>query len=517
MAQIASGNDFNGAGGGIGPVIFDKENLFAEVQSQFTNAYNTTNQWRAQKEAEQLRKQDILNKALGDIALDTKGIRPNDATYFLEAKKILQDVHVNALSQNTDPNNPRFKLEYAKALGLKNSYSTMVDASVGLNKAQQDAIKELGDDKDGKYDFQKSMQAIRQRSAMPLDEAITAGPMLIPNGFNYNKFATTVFGKDSPYKPDKTVETSKSGMVTEETGYTPERTYEIVADQLVANNDYRDWVNGQFTQLPAGAQQEYEKLADAATKQGKPATAQQIFAYSKAVPFAYQSEAFKGWTPGTTAAWKVWSSNNTAENKVPDVTEYALFGSGNNQVYQSVNGQKLAMPFIGSQLGEINDKFGAKVGNFLLSWEHVGQDADATQPRNMFRYKTSWTEANKGMSGIDTEGYITTNNPSEVIFPMIMKRYGAKGPAVIKKLQDNAKASGAWTNEGIDWTKLGKAFGTEYELQDLDKIAENKDKFKNAAPGNKSPTTYTPFDFLLNLVPGQKQSGKLTIKPNQDL
>lgn len=479
-----------GVGAVVGPGITDPMDTFKE-------SYSIATRIKADMLAEQERKRKAIQVALGDIDFSTKGIRPSDAAYFQKGKNAISSFYQHALSQNVNPDNPGFLKDNARAQAIKRSYSVMVDSSVALNNQIKEAAAALHKDP-SKYDWEKSVQNIREFANKPLVQAVNEPKdLLVPKGWNLEKWASGLFDeKKGEYHPETSVTTDKSGKVIETTGFSEwdpnmksfPKTQEIASWSIRNNPDFRDYVMGEYDQLPPAVKKEYNAIAQTATKNGNPISAEDYYAYTLLEPYAWTKKNYKGETAYTKAAAKSAAGAGQIKRTFQsDIDRFLLFARGDNSIYQMRDGGKVSQYFVGKKVGTYINDLGEEKPSYLIEAKHMGQTAEG---RPIIKYKTTGTVAQAGEGMVDADGYVTTNDPNDIIYPMINSEYGKDAQQYIKAYQDRVKELKAWKGGTVDpYTPEIDKLSPNYKLEDVQKQADAIDELNpdsyNSSSGNR--------------------------------
>lgn len=498
MNPIVINNEgpFRTPGVGPGAVVMPLDQV--DPKKEFESAYSISKQLKLDAEIEQAKKREKIKGMLGDIDFDTKGVRAKDMDYFLKGKETLHNFYQNALMRGVNPENSEFMKDYSHANLLKKSYSVAVDASRDLNKNLKTATEELYKNPN-KYDWEQSVAKIREASQADLPKALElyGSGLLVPKGWAFEPWAKELFDpKKTAFKPEQTVSTNNKGQVIETSGYskwdpnlkTYPKVQEIASWALRNNPDFRDYISEQWDALPAQVKQEYAKMAETATKNGNPVSAEDFYASKTLEPFAFTHQAFKGETAGARESAKYAFGKGAVKNEFKaDIDRYLMLAAGDNSVYQEREGKKLSQYFVGKKVGTytITNDAGVvakDVPSYVVSIQHMGKTAEG---RPIIRYKTTGTDQQRGQGQVDQDGFVTTNDPNDLIIPMIYSEYGKDATKYVEAYYERAKSLKAWKGGTIDPYVDGvQQLSPEYELEDVEGQAKKIDE--------DNPANYKP-------------------------
>lgn len=479
---------YDAAGSGPGAVVFQLPER--DPLDSFKSAYSIAHQMKMDKWADEDRKRAKMKEYMGDMDFKTDGIRSKDMGYFQQGKNTLHGFYANAL-MNGDPSDPAFRKDYEHAQLLKNSYEVAVNSSIDLNKQITAATAELYKNPN-KFDFEKSVAKIKDIAQSDLPQAIekSGSGLLVPKGWQFESWARSFFeAKDSPFKPDQSVRTNSKGQVIETSGYSKwdpnlksyPKVQEMATWAIRNNPDFRDYVLGKWEELPTGAKQEYAKIAETATKNGNPVTAQDFFANTMLEPFAFTKDAYKGETAGAKESARYYFGKGQVKQEFKaDIDRYLLFAGGDNSLFQLRDGKKMSQYFLGKTVGSFKQPDPNNPGKMIpvddkiISIQHLGKTADG---RPIIKYKTTSTEATPGEGLVDADGYITTNDPTDIIYPMIYAEFGKEAPKYVSAFQERSKGLGAWRGSTIDPYSEGVLkLSPGYKLEDVQQQVEDQEE-----------------------------------------
>jgi len=495
MKVINGEGAYRATTGGVGAVVGD-DNIDVNPLNAFKESYSIARHIIGDRLADDERKRAAIKSTIGDIDFSTNGIRANDAPYFQGGKNLIKDFYANAISSGVNPNDPKFIRDNLQAQNIKKSYSVMVDASIDLNKRLKEAYDNLYKNP-GKWDVEKSAAQIKKFSNAPITEAINRGnePLLVPKQWNLEEWAAGVFDeKKGKFTPEEKVITNKKGQVVESSGFGEwdpnmksfPKTQEVASWELRNNPEFRDHVIDTYGALPPSVQKEYQSIAQTATQNGNPISAEDYYAYTLLEPFAWTKSKYKGETADVKEGAKIRAG--TAQIKKTfqsDIDRLLLLSRGDNSIFQQRDGKKLSQYFVGKTVGTYADATGKEVPAKVVSIEHLGKTPEG---RPIIRYKTTGTENAAGTGLVDEDGFVTTNDPNDIIYPMINSEYGKDAQQYIKAYQDRVKELGAWKGGTIDpYTPDIDKLSPGYKLEDVQSQVNAIDEL--------NPANYLNIDY----------------------
>jgi len=193
--------------------------------------------WAKQKQAQQAAQNKKLGEMFKDIKLDSKDILDKDAPVFVAGKKAMEDMYTNALMQGNDPDNPRFLQDYNMANKKKRELETWQEASAMHKTQLLAAEKELSEDGKGdkprRYNFDKSMEAMRKFKEAPLEErSKTEFQLLVPEDWDLDNYV-----RNDLLKPDAKSGVNKFQEVTSEVVHDKEKGADYIKEKQTYGKD----------------------------------------------------------------------------------------------------------------------------------------------------------------------------------------------------------------------------------------------------------------------------------------
>ena len=516
---------FRASRGGVGAVVVDDQTK--DPVDVFKSAYSIGKQLKDDREAEQAAKRKKIEQYLSDLDFSTTGIRSNDYDYFLKGKDALNGFLTHAIMQGADPTNPLFLKDYAKAQEIKRAYSVAVDASKNLNEQIKKATEELYKNPN-KFDWDGSLRRIKEVASADLPAAVQMAqkPLLMPKGWDFTTWATGLFDpKKSAFKPEKSVSTNNRGQVIETTEYSKwdndmkafPKVQEIAGWALRNDANFRDYVLDRWDGLDDRVKEEYSKIAESATKNGNPITAEDYFAYQALEPFAYQQKAYKGETSAAKEANKYAFGRGAAKKDfAADIDRYLMLANGDASVYRYRDGGKFSQYGIGAKVGTYVDMMGNTVPDEVISIQHLGKTPEG---RPIIKYKTTGTADHPGRGLVDQDGYITTNDPNDIIYPMIKAQYEKDAPKYIYAYQQRVKDLGGWKTGTIDpYAPDIMKLSPGYELENAEAEARKKEMQNPnyVAPSTGMGVMGNVFNYILRFTSAANRAmGGTPNKPDE--
>lgn len=482
--------------GGVGAVVGPDEAL--DPMQMFKQSYSIAKQIAADRAAEDAAKRARIKAAIGEIDFSTNGIRANDAEYFHGGKQTLSQFYANALESGVNPDNPDFAKDNAHAQTIKRGYEVMVDASIDLNNKLKAASEALYKDP-SKYDWEKSVASIKKYADQPLVAALHSNePLLVPKGWNFESWAKGLFDeKTGEFTPDAKV-TTEGGKIIEVKGFSEwdpamksfPKIQEAANLMLRHNPDFRDYAMDKYGELPPSVQDEFKSIAETATKNGNPISAEDYYAYTLLEPFGWTQKNFKGETEFAKESAKAGAGQRqVAENFQSDIDRYLLLARGDESIFQQRADGKYSQYGVGERAGTYVNEMGVEVPSLIVSVQHMGKTAEG---RPIIKYKTTGTEAMAGKGIVDADGYVTTNDANDLIYPMINSKYGKDAQQYVKAYQERVKKLNAWKGGSVDpYTPEVDKLSPGYKLENVEQQAKTIN--------NLNPDNYGKIDFA-NIV-----------------
>ena len=143
-------------------------------------------QQKAQADAQKKKQDYDTKKAFYDnlSSINTIGIRPQDVDFVNQRIAKILEYTNDAKMQGKNPLDMSNSTEYMKLMTDLNSLDAYASASKSLFKEDNAYINDINTNKDGMFDFGKSMEAYEERSKMPLDQAINFGLKPVLSEYN---------------------------------------------------------------------------------------------------------------------------------------------------------------------------------------------------------------------------------------------------------------------------------------------------------------------------------------------